>query len=233
MKQIKIIDKIDILESKNDLSSFGLRNAKTRENVFLHQGDMDGACAVYSLMMDLVIIGAIKIKDTEIDGQDNKDKREAKQRMFKAFTSDLGLIRSGLFIKDDLKAILDRTYSKYVTSNYTDKDTAEFIKESIDEELPCVIGVDYKGKGGHAMCAIGYEYDEKKGVTKIFCLDPGSEKPFNSYWNAVVILNCNEKAVKYRDCYVSDETHCYDVKLSDALSIKRKSIKEDKEKKHI
>lgn len=85
MASIKILDNIDITDD-----GLKMRN----EQVFLHQGDIDGACGVYSLMMALIIEGAIKFKDMDLNAQEDKDQREAKQKLFKAFTSDLGLIRN-------------------------------------------------------------------------------------------------------------------------------------------
>ena len=54
MGSIKIIDRINI-------TGDGLKHSRLGSDVFLHQGDIDGACAVYSLMMDLVIIDAINM----------------------------------------------------------------------------------------------------------------------------------------------------------------------------
>lgn len=217
MGSIKIIDRINITED-------GLKHSRLGSDVFLHQGDIDGACAVYSLMMDLVIIDAINIRDTDLGAQDGKDQREAKQRLFKELTAGkYGLLRDGFrFAGDkdgnDLETILKRTYSKFVTTTYAKTDVVNFVKEAIDKNLPCIVGVDYKNGGGHAMCAVGYESNAKEIVTKIFCLDPGANKPLNSYWNSVVLIDTDPKARKYNDYYVSSGV----VALRDALLVEKK-----------
>lgn len=220
MATIKILDKIDITDD-------GLK--MNNEQVFLHQGDMDGACGVYSLMMALIIEGTVRFRDTYVNAQEDKDQRKAKQRLFKAFTSsDLGLIRNGLYLKDQIQETLTNTYSKYVKSFYCpndkESDVVAFIRQSIDDNHPCIVGIDFKGDSGHFMCAVGYEIGfEEETVTKIFCLDPGSNKPINSYWNAIIKIDANHKARTYTDFYVNTESqYNREVRLSEALRIEKK-----------
>lgn len=220
MTSIKIINQIDITE--NELK-------KRNEQVFLHQGDMDGACGVYSLMMALILEGAIKFKDTNLGAQEDKDQREAKQKLFKAFTSaDLGLIRNGLYLEAQIQKTLKSTYNKYVKSYYCDGskdiDVVSFIRKSIDDNHPCIVGIDFRGNSGHFMCAVGYEIgSEEEIVTKIFCLDPGSNKPINTYWNAIIKIDANLNARTYTDYYVNTESqYNQEVRLSEALKIEKK-----------
>jgi hypothetical protein len=219
MATIKILDKIDITIN-------GLRKVLKKEDIFLHQGDMDGACTVYSLMMALIIEDAINFKDTALDAQEDKDQREAKQKLFKAFTSELGLIRGGLNLKEDVQSILKKTFSKYVKSEHCHgKDVDVFVRNSIDKGHPCIGVVSYRGgKTSHAVCVVGYEIgEEEEIVTKIFCLDPGADKPLTSYWNTVIILNADPSASIYTDYYLnSSSIFSQDVSFDEALKVEKK-----------
>ena len=85
---IHIIDKVS-------LTSNGLVATGTKDLIHLHQGDMDGACAVYSLMMCLIINRSIKRLDvTDLDKK--HDGRSSKGRLVDTFLNNAkGLVREG------------------------------------------------------------------------------------------------------------------------------------------
>lgn len=80
---IRLIDNIDLVWKNNQPLGCCIHN-RTWQKIALQQGDMDGACAVYSLMMYLIAIkvltyAQVKNLNTKFNGQTSKG------RLFKEF----------------------------------------------------------------------------------------------------------------------------------------------------
>lgn len=152
---IHIIDKVS-------LTSNGLVATGTKDLIHLHQGDMDGACAVYSLMMCLIINRSIKRLDvTDLDKK--HDGRSSKGRLVDAFLNNAkGLVREGYEL-EVLNTELLHAFKKcvstawYSTENAKKQELYAIIKSSLDEHSPIELGFSWKRKGGHAITVIGYE----------------------------------------------------------------------------
>ncbi|MDT4868640.1 hypothetical protein FQZ97_1036190 [compost metagenome] len=71
----------------------------------------------------------------------------------------------------------------------TKSEVFETVCDSFEiEEIP-LVGVEWKGGGGHWMLVVGYQGVVKDGhtqLTHLLCLDPGQESPRASLWNAVI-----------------------------------------------
>lgn len=92
---IKIISNIDIVYKDSRPQGVGVFN-RTWQPLHLRQGDMDGACAVYSLMMNLLVLKILT--RNQICGLSNPFKgNTSKGRLFKEFLYDEGLCRDGFF----------------------------------------------------------------------------------------------------------------------------------------
>lgn len=157
--------------------------------VHLRQGVLDGACAVYCVMMYLLILNIVTRRQLEdLDGKIRK--KDSIKNLFKALFENKGLIRSG-FYYTNLQPLINRHIGDCVIAKAQEDEkesqTLERIKGSIDSGNPIMIAAQYRG-GAHAMLAVGYEYDDS-GMFNIFCLDPGFDCPPTSYWNAVIALN--------------------------------------------
>lgn len=146
------------------------------KSVFKKQGSLDGACATYSVIMNLLILGVISEKDTWINASHKT--KEAK-KLFKVFCNDYGMHRNGqTYFK--IKKMLIESVSSVVNVVHkltTDKDSVAIIKETIDSRIPIIISIgDNKNDDwGHAMLAIGYEENDRGIVSKLLCLDPSGD----------------------------------------------------------
>lgn len=184
--------------------------------VLLSQGDMDGACSVYSLMMDLILIRTINRSDVTI--RKKADGRMSKGRLLHEFLDNHGLVVNG-FEFEELKSLLQSSFLKVVTSEYIDEDNIlDRIKGSIDDDIPIIIGIYFNNKDGHALVAIGYDTNSDGGLSEIYCLDPGLPKTNIGYWNAVIKVN-EYRNTQYKHLYLPINDR---VSLSDALLITKR-----------
>ena len=196
-----------------------------KEDIFLQQGDMDGACSIYSMMMSLIACTAIK-RDVATDIWNHIDGRTREARLINAFFKGKdGMFRDGMFL-NDLADRLDKEFGTKVYVNYISEDDndetthSEFISklcEDLKDGFACLIGFDYQKGGGHAMLAVGYEEDEDGEIFRLFCLDPRRPIQPCSYWNAVLDINATRN--EYSDRYLPDGSKVY---LSDYIAIAKK-----------
>ena len=198
---------------------------KDGKTVHLHQGDLDGACTVYSLMMGLIAIKAIKrsnITDPDKDSDRSTDWRKSYGRLIKEFfykepastdAPETTLIRNGATL-EDIQDKLKHSFSKVVTSwygtsqaeegdeGYMDKhELVEFISDEIENGRPVEMAFQYlRAGGGHAVLAVGFE--RMHGVlTKIFCLDPGVDCKGRRKYNAIIDLPFGGRRRQFHEQY--------------------------------
>jgi hypothetical protein len=190
MKVIKIIPQLHI-------DAVGIRSKPLRgklQPVHFRQGELDGACAVYSTIMILIILNKVRYRDIELFGKDH-DGRTSIGRLKKELFDTKGMHRYGQYLAhdefDSIADILRRSFAKHVAITLAEKKNVNpaSICEAINEDLPVLISVIYQGGGAHAMVAIGYEMNEQELITKIFCLDPAYPAPKFTYWNSYIDLN--------------------------------------------
>lgn len=182
------------------------------------QGDIDGACSVYSLVMCLLHENIVT--NTLAKGRTNGD------RLLRELFDNHGLIRPGFYFKD-LKAIIDR-YKKNAwfveLKEGTTKQCVDGIRNAIDNYLTPIIGIDYCGHSeGHALLAVAYEYNEETEKTlKIYCLDPGSPTPITSIWNSYIDVQDLRKPSTYVNS--NPKFRPIKVRISDFLLIHNKDL---------
>ena len=173
--------------------------------VHLQQGDMDGACAVYSMMMNLIALkvftrNQVTNLNTSFKGNTSKG------RLFKEFFVTQGLCRGGFYFSE-IKEKLSHSFAKevmssvrqYATSVSDQASYVEELKKAIDDNLP------YEGQEGV--------------IRKVFCLDPGYTISQTSLWNSVITLN--ERKGMYCHQYITDKDN-KNVFVSETLKIERK-----------
>lgn len=116
---IHIIDKVS-------LTSNGLVATGTKDLIHLHQGDMDGACAVYSLMMCLISNRSIKRLDvTDLDKK--HDGRSSKGRLMDTFLNNAkGLVREGYEL-EVLNTELLHAFKKCVSTAWYSTENAIYL----------------------------------------------------------------------------------------------------------
>ncbi len=196
---------------------------RTDNPIHIKQGDIDGACSVYSLMMYLMIMKVIKRNQLN-DIYNTIKKSPDVENIFHEFFDKHGLVRDGFYFTQ-LKKILNRISIDSIVAKSFEEDSDEFkkdgfikqIKSTLDTDTPIMVGIDYKGGGSHAVLAIGYEADED-GIFNIFCLDPASDCNPTSYWNMVITLNTMQGRYKHQ-CLTSNPYNCPAIKISETLLI--------------
>ena len=113
------------------------RSGKYRP-VFKKQGSLDGACATYSVIMDLLILGAIYEADTRIYAE---HKSRTTKKLFKVFCNDYGMHRDGqTFFK--ITKMLKESFANVITPDHRltkDLSSVDCILENIRNEIPVVV----------------------------------------------------------------------------------------------
>lgn len=167
--------------------------------LFAHQGDLDAACAVYSLMMMLMIHSRVNRPELENRQQAQKATKggyNSYMRLQDRLLSGLpGLYKDGYYLSelsDELKSCFKNKATAKVEEAIGSRcnskkkhDLTEKIKNTIDKGFPVQIGFSYKRfNAGHSVVAIGYTVSEAN--LRLLCLDPASEMPLTSFWNAII-----------------------------------------------
>lgn len=192
--------------------------------VFFKQGDLDGACGVYSFLMALAIMGTFepgKVLTPTMDLLTNKEK---------AFIRELnkhGLYRKGLSGKA-LKSILETSFNSSLKVVYRQNEdisvSMQDIIDHLDEGVPVILGLtNSKRDFYHWVLAVGYQNDDLGEVSSLMTLDPAASEPWLGYWNGILNLSSDGNALSYLTDYT--EGGEMPVELEDSLYITRKPIK--------
>jgi len=157
--------------------------------VHLRQGELDGACGPYCLVMALMILGVIGREQAQNmhhwDGRTREGRLRDKLREFGS------LVTAGTNISD-LCELADCFQGKGISSSVVagaKKEIVDAVARAVDDCQVPIVSVDWAGGSGHWLLVVGYQgYDDDGAfqLTHLLCLDPGSEAPKTSLWNAVV-----------------------------------------------
>ena len=212
MAAIKVIKSIR-------LDSKGVRVKDANGSIVpLHkrQGDMDGACAVYSLAMAMLCMGVVTNEDLQI--YNCADKRTRKGKLLSHFLEEQGLVRNGYSFVTMAKEIRASNFNiNAIRKNPKEyADVINEIADFLDEDNPVIISTEF-GNGAHALLAIGYETEDNDDkITKILCLDPSEEAPLYTYWNCIIDVWRTGGKLEYPFVYITS-TQSYKVALGDIL----------------
>lgn len=195
---------------------------------FMRQGDLDGACAVYSLMMMLVLHQ--KVRRSELENRESTPGYTSVKRLQDQFLSGLiGLYRGGYdfqTLRDELHSCFRSkatatvyTTDKDIEGHVTKDELNRIIMKTIDAGNPVEIGFVYKGlSGGHAVVAIGYQLF--KGRMMLYCFDPSFEMHYTSFWNSVIDIELEpDTETKYTADYIMPTGSIQMVDLDEILLI--------------
>lgn len=212
MAAIKVIKSIR-------LNSKGVRVKDANGSIVpLHkrQGDMDSACAVYSLAMAMLCMGVVTNEDLQI--YNCADKRTRKGKLLSHFLEEQGLVRNGYSFVTMAKEIRASNFNiNAIRKNPKEyADVINEIADFLDEDNPVIISTEF-GNGAHALLAIGYETEDNDDkITKILCLDPSEEAPLYTYWNCIIDVSRTGGKLEYPFVYITS-TQSYKVALGDIL----------------
>ena len=214
---MKIINKIK-------LGKDGLVVKGTKRLVHLRQGDLDGACAVYSMVMCLLITKSITQKEISLSNE-NPNGRESVGRLINTLMNKQGLLRKG-YVLDKLDVDLKHAYKRKITTEYFCKDDKinllSAITTVLDEDKPVEIGYTYKRGGGHAIVVIGY--NKENDSTLLFCLDPGHPIYDGMYWNNVLCVE-DDKIQGYNTYNYLDKAEVF---IDEAIAYEKTSTTKKK-----
>lgn len=209
------------------LSRLGLQVKDfTNHWVKLHcqQGRLDGACAVYSVVMALLSIGYISGSDIEIYKNPNPDKRTAKGKLLSTLLDEKGLVRSGYYFRTMAQLLREYCAADLNVNHHTKEEIfLPLIQSNLDNKMPTVISVQ-NNEMCHAIYIVGYEYnyidDNNLDVLKLFCLDPGFGIDSTAYWNCIIDVSQKMKG-DFPYWYITSGI-VSKVKILDILTIKKK-----------
>ena len=191
MAEIRIIDKVR-------LSQDGLVVSGTKQPAHLRQGELDGACAVYSMMMCLVIERIIKRNIITNVPQDLR-RNTSDGRLVNHFLEKQGMVVNGYELKV-LQEELQTAFKKKVDTVYYHREDTDVIDEiinCIDDNHPIEICFSRKRNYGHAIVVIGYQ--KVNNNIWLYCLDPGYPIDECQLWNN--ILEIDKASTAKFNCY--------------------------------
>ena len=186
MTEIKIIDKLALTKE-------GLMVRGTKQEAHLRQGELDGACAVYSMMMCLVIEKIIK-RNTITNVPESLRRNTSDGRLINHFLEKQGMVINGYELKI-LQDELQSAFRKKVKSYYYSVDEynlLDVVKEAIDNNHPVEICFTRKRQYGHAVVIVGYK--QGKDNIGFYCLDPGYPMDECQMWNNVLEVDTTATA---------------------------------------
>jgi len=176
------------------IKAIGRSGKKTR--VFAKQGDLDGSCTIYSLMMMLIFHQKLDWEDL-IDGERAKD-FEFVSRIQHEFLHGLnGLCTNGYKLREISERANQCFGSKMCEAYTTEPGTPntvsrsalqEMIRMYLDDRQPVMIGYSKPSGPGHALVAVAYRREAWNRL-RLFCLDPSHGVPFMHPWNTIIDLD--------------------------------------------
>ena len=177
------------------LKAFGRSGNLTR--VFAEQGDLDGSCTVYSLMMMLIF-------HQKLDWEDLTNSEPAKKTIFvdsiqREFLYTFKGTCVGGHVMNDISIKLNLCFGRNLSEVFTTRKDAsdrvsrrvlhEKIRAQLDNRKPVLLGFRRTSGTGHSVVAIGYRREVWDDKLRLFCLDPGRLLPFMQVWNNIIDID--------------------------------------------
>lgn len=173
--------------------------------IHLRQGEMDGACGPYCVVMTLIALGVMTRDQAQsLDSFDGRTRLGRFRENLMAFGA---LVLEGTD-DSDVSRLVHVFKHTGVETEVLDvaprrKTTIRNIADAVDNRKIPIVSVRWNGgHTGHWLLVIGYQGyqaddDENMQITHLLCLDPTSEAPRVSLWNAVIEVFTEEgEAVK-------------------------------------
>lgn len=176
--------------------------------VHMRQGDADGACGPYALMMGLITLGTLKREEAVNMG--NLDGRRPAGRFRNALLEHGALISKGTSTQDLINLAwhfrVDGIAPELITGNKSE--LVKAIQDAIKNDAVPLLFVSWSKLEAHWLMVVGHQgYEEENGFyqpTHLLCLDPGSEAPKASLWNAVIEVRDEEGKALRGGTYTCD-----------------------------
>lgn len=199
--------------------------------IALRQGDLDGACGPYSLMMALLLCKVITFTEAKKLWESDTDGRKKFAKWTKQFDTLLTQGTDDADLKKLFSAIQSLLNTKKTTdlemmhlspsnkSNLKGESSLHMVKEHLENyDMPVILVLDWSKTSSHWVVAVGYQ--EKKSeasglkLANILTLDPGSSIGNTSAWNGVLGLgSINDKKLRY----MTEDTESVSCSLSQGI----------------
>lgn len=162
--------------------------------IHLRQGEMDGACGPYCAVMTLITLGVMSREQAlSLDTFDGRTRLGRFRDNLMAFGA---LVTEGTD-DFDVSWLVELFKRAGVVTDVLDvaprrKTTIGNLAEAVDQRKIPIVGVQWEGgQSGHWLLVIGYQGfqvddEDELQITHLLCLDPTSEAPKVSLWNAVI-----------------------------------------------
>lgn len=181
------------------------------------QGDLDGACGIYSLVDIVSILGLFKA-DT-VWNDDKVDGRTASGKFLKLIHeyNKRGIYKDGLEV-DEAIGIIENSFGRNIESTLLEETDAkgnlvDMIVQFIDQDLPVMQRISFRG-GAHWIVIVGYMKDNRGHISHLLTLDPGEARPQLTLWNGTIEVK-ESKSVGYKRAYYTSNPR--DIKLEEAI----------------
>lgn len=162
---------------------------ETEQLVHLHQGDLDGACGPYAVLMGLLALGLVKRDD--VTGWGAVDRRTTVGKLIARMSEGHStLFREGTNLRDltNLVGEIFRTNLEVIPFDGSGVDCRSFVHKHILAGNPVVLGLQWEDKG-HWVLVIGLAV-HVDGTERKWCrfliLDPSQLPALVCPWNGII-----------------------------------------------
>lgn len=179
--------------------------AHEQQLVFLKQGDADGACGPYSLLMALMICGLIDRDNILFFAQ--LDRRTNYGKLMARLNEHPGLFVNGTSL-DNLVAIITGIFARrlcFEQCNENGTRVREFAYQHVAAGHPVILGLEFVD-GAHWVVVVGVEYHADDTVNRLLLLDPGGPAPKGYAWNGAISYHGGGGRYPYEYWWPGDST---------------------------
>ena len=176
------------------------KGKRATRKVHFRQGDLDGACGVYSIAICLSILGTF---DPDNMLRDDLSSLDADEKSLIEALNGFGLYREGLSARE-IVTILNKNFGSRVkatsSKSGSQEDLVKKIINTIEKDIPTIMLIEPpRAAYGHWVVCVGYQYNEENVVSRLLCLDPGFEPPRLTLWNGMLDWDSRKKVHSYHN----------------------------------
>lgn len=196
--EIKLLPDL-FLEPEGLITLGDLRSSNESLRVHLKQGDLDGACGIYALMMAIITSQTLTRREVMSIWGHPLDKRtklhKAMEEIDPLFSDGLDAdqlvkIYSGIQSHFSNKKRLQNIQAQAVDEQ--GKSVKNIIDESLADDMPCILRLGWKGGGAHWVTVIGVQ-NFANAKENYLVLDPGARYDNTTIWNGILRCDSNQK----------------------------------------
>ncbi|MBX0330826.1 hypothetical protein K2Z83_24515 [Oscillochloris sp. ZM17-4] len=188
-----------------------------RQKVFLRQGDADGACGPYSMLMALLICGLVD-RD-HIDYFARLDRRTNYGKLMDQLDKHSGLFRDGTTL-DELVSVIEGVFTHHLSFEQNSAAGTEvrgFVYTQVAAGHPVILGLQF-AEGNHWVVVVGLEYHADQSISRLLLLDPSGPPPAGCAWNCLITLQGTGSRYPYT-CWRPNDHAPWRVSLNQALAL--------------